>query len=325
MSALAHLVAATAPARYAALGPGAHPPHRAPPPVLGANLVSDLHELFTYHFMVTALAAGTVVAVLAAAVGWVMVLRRQSFAGHTLAVVGFPGAAGATLVGLPIAVGYFGACVAAALVIAAIPRGRAGSSRGAESAVTGAVQAFALAAGVLFVNLYQGFLNGVDALLFGSFLGITDSQVWSLTAVAVGALALLVLLGRPLLFASVDPDVARARGVPVRALSLAFVVLLGVAVAAASEITGSLLVFALLVMPAAAAQQVTARPGLGLVLSVALGLLVTWSGLAVAYFSIYPSGFYLTSFGFAVYLVAAGVRGVSEARSRRVAALGRGA
>jgi len=325
VSALAHLVAATAPARYAALGPGAHPPHRAPPPVLGANLVSDLHELFTYHFMVTALAAGTVVAVLAAAVGWVMVLRRQSFAGHTLAVVGFPGAAGATLVGLPIAVGYFGACVAAALVIAAIPRGRAGSSRGAESAVTGAVQAFALAAGVLFVNLYQGFLNGVDALLFGSFLGITDSQVWSLTAVAVGALALLVLLGRPLLFASVDPDVARARGVPVRALSLAFVVLLGVAVAAASEITGSLLVFALLVMPAAAAQQVTARPGLGLVLSVALGLLVTWSGLAVAYFSIYPSGFYLTSFGFAVYLVAAGVRGVSEARSRRVAALGRGA
>ena len=325
MSALAHLVAATAPARYAALGPGAHPPHRAPPPVLGANLVSDLHELFTYHFMVTALAAGTVVAVLAAAVGWVMVLRRQSFAGHTLAVVGFPGAAGATLVGLPIAVGYFGACVAAALVIAAIPRGRAGTSRGAESAVTGAVQAFALAAGVLFVNLYQGFLNGVDALLFGSFLGITDSQVWSLTAVAVGALALLVLLGRPLLFASVDPDVARARGVPVRALSLAFVVLLGVAVAAASEITGSLLVFALLVMPAAAAQQVTARPGLGLVLSVALGLLVTWSGLAVAYFSIYPSGFYLTSFGFAVYLVAAGVRGVSEARSRRVAALGRGA
>jgi len=325
VSALAHLVAATAPARYAALGPGAHPPHRAPPPVLGANLVSDLHELFTYHFMVTALAAGTVVAVLAAAVGWVMVLRRQSFAGHTLAVVGFPGAAGATLVGLPIAVGYFGACVAAALVIAAIPRGRAGTSRGAESAVTGAVQAFALAAGVLFVNLYQGFLNGVDALLFGSFLGITDSQVWSLTAVAVGALALLVLLGRPLLFASVDPDVARARGVPVRALSLAFVVLLGVAVAAASEITGSLLVFALLVMPAAAAQQVTARPGLGLVLSVALGLLVTWSGLAVAYFSIYPSGFYLTSFGFAVYLVAAGVRGVSEARSRRVAALGRGA
>ncbi len=325
MSALAHLVAATAPARHAVLGPGAHLPHGAPPPVLGANLVSDLHELFAYHFMVTALAAGTVVAVLAAAVGWVMVLRRQSFAGHTLAVVGFPGAAGATLVGLPIAVGYFGACVAAALVIAAVPRGRAGSSRGAESAVTGAVQAFALAAGVLFVNLYNGFLNGVDALLFGSFLGITDSQVWALTAVAVGALALLVLLGRPLLFASVDPDVARARGVPVRALSLAFVVLLGVAVAAASEITGSLLVFALLVMPAAAAQQVTARPGLGLVLSVALGLLVTWSGLAVAYFSIYPSGFYLTSFGFAVYLVAAGVRGVSEARSRRVAALGRGA
>jgi len=289
-------------------------------PALSANPVTDARELFAYPFMVAALEAGTVVAVLAAAIGWVMVLRRQSFAGHTLAVVGFPGAAGATLLGLPIAAGYFGACILSALVIAGVPRGRAGTTRGAESAVTGAVQAFALASGVLFVNLYRGFLNGVDALLFGSFLGVTASQLLILAAVAVGALAVLAFLWRPLLFSSVDPDVAAARGVPVASLSVAFLVLVAVAVAAASEITGSLLVFALLVMPAAAAQRLTARPGLGLLLAVVIALAVTWAGLGIAYFSIYPSGFFLTSFGFAAYLVAVGVRSVSEGRGRRARA-----
>jgi zinc/manganese transport system permease protein len=270
---------------------------------LSWDLASDVRQLVSYPFMVNALEAGTAVAVLAGAIGWFMVLRRQTFAGHTLAVIAFPGAAGAGLAGIPLAFGYFGACAAGALALAGVSADRSGS-HSRESAATGTVQAFALGLGFLFVSLYHGLLNGLDALLFGTFLGITDRQVVTLVVVAVAALVLLAVAGRPLLFASIDGDVARAAGVPVRALSLGFLLLLGFAVAATSQITGALLVFALLVAPAAAAQQITARPLPGLLFSVGLGLVVTWVGLALAYFSIYPAGFFITTLAFAVYVVA---------------------
>jgi zinc/manganese transport system permease protein len=257
--------------------------------------------------MLSAFRAGTIVAALAGVIGWFMVLRKQSFAGHTLAMVSFPGAAGATLIGVSTAYGYFGFCIAAALVIAARPRGGSGG-HAEESAVTGTVQAFALACGFLFIALYKGFLDGVTALLFGNLLGVTDGQVLILLIVAVIALGTLAVIGRPLLFASIDPDVAAARGVPTRALSAVFLVLLGAAVAEASQLTGALLVFALLVMPAAAAQRFTARPVVGLAVSVVIALIVTWIGLAVAYYSPYPMGFYITTFAFAVYLASFAVR-----------------
>jgi zinc/manganese transport system permease protein len=148
------------------------------------NVIADVQELWSFPFMVNAFRAGTIVAVAAAVMGWFMVLRRQTFAGHTLAVVGFPGAAGATLLGVSAIYGYFAFCVAAALVIAVIPRGGQGQF-GHESAVTGTVQAFALACGFLFIALYKGFLNGVNALLFGTFLGITNNQVVVLLVVTL--------------------------------------------------------------------------------------------------------------------------------------------
>ncbi|WP_307795589.1 metal ABC transporter permease [Actinacidiphila acididurans] len=272
-------------------------------PAWSWNLLDDLREMWSYPFMVNAFRAGTVVAVVAGVMGWFMVLRRQSFAGHTLAVVGFPGASGAVLVGVSAVYGYFAFCIAAALVIAAVPRaGRDGGVQ--ESALTGTVQAFLLACGYLFTALYKGLLGGTTSLLFGSFLGITGGQVWVLVAVAAAVLALLAAIGRPLLFASVDPDVAAARGVPLRALSTAFLVLLGAAAAATSQITGTLLVFALLVMPAATAQSLTARPARGLALSVLLAVAATWLGLTVAYYSPYPIGFWVTTFAFGGYVLA---------------------
>jgi zinc/manganese transport system permease protein len=268
------------------------------------NVGDDLHQLFALHFMINAFRAGTIVAVTAGSMGWFMVLRRQSFAGHTLAVVSFPGAAGAILIGVSATVGYFAAAVAAGLVIALVPRAASGQSYSQESAVIGTVQAFALASGALFVSLYGGFLNSITALLFGTFLGISDGQVVTLAVVALGALVVLAAIGRPLFFATVDPDVARARGVPVRVLSTVFLVLLGCAAAEVSQITGALLVFALLVMPAGAAQQLTARPALSFALTIVLALLITWLGLGVAYFSIYPVGFFVTTFGFGVFVLA---------------------
>jgi zinc/manganese transport system permease protein len=288
------------------------------------NLDDDVHQLFALHFMVNAFRAGTIVAVTAGAIGWFMVLRHQSFAGHTLAVVSFPGAAGAVLIGVSATIGYFAAAIAAALVLALVPRSTGGLGFSSEGAVIGTVQAFALASGALFVSLYGGFLNGITALLFGTFLGIADGQVATLALVSLAALGVLAFIARPLLFATIDPDVARARGVRVGALSTVFLVLLGCAAAEVSQITGVLLVFALLVMPAAAAQQLTARPSVSFVLTIAVALAITWMGLGVGYFSVYPVGFFITTFGFTVYLLAATARAVTArlgSRHHRPAAL----
>lgn len=285
-------------------------------PDLTWNLVSDVRQVFEFPFMVNAFRAGTIVAVLCALVGWFMVLRRQSFAGHTLAVVGFPGAAGAVLLGVSATYGYFVFGIAAALVIGLVTRT---SERGysEESAVTGTVQALALGAGFMFVSLYGAFLGGVNALLFGSFLGITRSQVLVLLVVAVLAIAVLASVARPLLFASLDPAVAAARGVPTRLLSIGFLLLLAVAAGEAAQITGALLVFALLVVPPAAAQALTAHPGRSIAISVLIGLFVVWVSLFVAYYAPYPIGFLLTSVAFAAYLVARGWRQVRSWQDRR--------
>jgi zinc/manganese transport system permease protein len=277
------------------------------------NVARDVNNLFAYHFMVNAFRAGTAVAVVAAVVGWFMVLREETFAGHTLSVVGFPGAAGAVWLGLSASLGFFVFCVTAALFIALLPRRtRRGFSE--ESAVIGTLQAFALACGLLFASLYAGFLNGVTALLFGNFLGITNGEVATLVITAVVCVVVVALVYRPLVFSSVDPDVATARGIPARALSVLFLVALGVAVAAAAQITGALLVFALLVVPAAAAQAATARPAASLALAVVFGLAIAWIGLAIAYYSPYPVGFWISAVALAIYGAA---RLFARSRGRR--------
>jgi zinc/manganese transport system permease protein len=294
-------------------------------PHLSPDLVSDVRQLLVYPFMVNALEAGTIVAVTASIAGWFMVLRRESFAGHTLAVMSFPGAAAAALAGLPLAVGYFASCAIASLVIAAGSQAGGGRSRRQESALIGTVQVAGFALGFLLLSLYNGILESLESLLFGSFLGITQTQVEALLAVGVAMLAFFAIAGRPLFYASVDEGVAQARGVPVRFLHVAFLLVLGLSVAATAQITGVLLVFALLVAPAAAAQQLTARVALGLVLSVLIALAVTWLWLALSYFTDYPVGFFVTSIAFAIYVATFGWRwfaGRAHAPLRAVRAAG---
>jgi zinc/manganese transport system permease protein len=194
-------------------------------------------------------------------------------------VAGFPSAAPATYLGLAAPLGYFGFCIVGVLVIAALPgAGQANSELGGygeESAVIGTVQGFALGCGFLFVSLYQGFVNGLNNLPFGSIVGLTDGQVLTLLVADAACLAVLAVICRPLLFATADPDVARARGMPVRAVGALFLVVLGVASARTSQMTGSLLVFALLVTPAATVARLTARPAAGVALSVVIAVAVT--------------------------------------------------
>ena len=273
-------------------------------PRLSIDPVSDVQQMLSYPFMVNALEAGTIVAVMAAVVGWLMVLRRQSFAGHTLSLMSFPCDSAAALVGLPFVYGYYAFCVLGALAIAAGGGVGEKRDRAQESAATGVLQAGALALGFVFLSLYGGVLENLETLLFGSFLGITSGQVWTLAAVAAAVLAGLAVAGRPLLLVSIDEVVARAHGVRVRALSVAFLVVLGLVVAATAQITGALLVFALLVAPAASVQQLTPRIGMGLALSVGLALVVTWVGLGLSYFTDWPVGFFITTIAFALYVAA---------------------
>jgi len=266
------------------------------------NPLRDLQQILEYHFMINALLAGSAAAVMAALVGWMMVLRRETFAGHTLAMMAFPGAALAALAGVPAVLGYLLFCGGGAAAIWGAPR-RAGSWR-EEAAGVGVVQAMALGLGFLFVSLYGGVLGDLESLLFGNVLGVSDAQVVLLAVVALAVLGVLAAIGRPLLLSSIDPPLASARGVPVRALTLAFLALLAVAVASASQVTGPLLVLALLVMPAASARVLTARPAVSLALSLAIGLLAVWVGLGIAYFSAYPPSMFIAAVAFACYLLA---------------------
>ena len=267
-----------------------------------ANPVTDLRELLAYPFMVHALQAGTIVAVTAALIGWFVVLRRESFVCHTLSVMSFPGASGAALAGLPLASGYYACCVVGALVVAAGSRAAGGSrSLARESAVVGTIGAVALALGFLFLSLYGGILEDLETLLFGSVVGVSSGQVDTLLIVCAAAAGALAVIGRPLLYASVDEQSARAAGVPVGAVGVAFLVLLGLAIAAIAQIVGVLLTFALLVAPAATAQLVTPRIGRGLALSVAIALIEVWAAMGASYFTNIALGFLVTTIALAAY------------------------
>jgi zinc/manganese transport system permease protein len=256
--------------------------------------------LLDFHFMQNAYAAGTLVALLAGAAGYFVVLRGQSFVAHMLSQIGFPGAAAGVLLHVSPVLGLLVFCGAGALAISALGRDvDAGDRR--ESAAVGSILALALGLGLLFVRLHGGGTQAIYSFLFGTILGITDADVLLTAAVAIAGLALLALIGRPLVFASVDPDVAEARGVPVAALSTAFLLILAVSVAITVQISGTLLIFALLVAPAAVALQLTAHPVAGVAASVALSVGVTWVGLALAYFTDLPVGFFVTTLAFGAY------------------------
>lgn len=267
---------------------------------LSWDLVADIQQLFAFHFMQNAYLAGTMVAIAAGAVGYFMVLRSQSFAGHTLAQAGFPGALGAALIGLSPVLGLIGFGLGAALLIGALS---AREVKGQDVAV-GIVLAFSLGLGLLFVRLsHSNNTTGLISLLFGSVLGVSDRDLGPIAVTTVITLVTFVVIARPLLFASIDPEVAAARGVPVRLLSTLFLVLLAFAVAEAVQFVGVLLVFALLVTPAAIAQQITARPALAGGMAIILALLFTWFGLAIGYFTPYPIGFFITTFAFGTYVL----------------------
>ena len=268
-------------------------------------------QLLGEHLVHTALWAGAVAAVVSGAVGVFVVARGMSFAVHAISELGFTGAAGALVIGIDPVLGVLGGSLMVGLVLGLL------SLRGRErDSAIGAVLAFGLGIGVLFLSLYQGYATEAISLLFGSIVGVSDAQLRDLAIVGGIVLAGLAVLYRPLFFSSVDPEIAAARGVPLRVLSVAIFLLLALTTAEAIQVVGVLLVLTLVITPAAAAQRLTGRPGLALLLSIAIALVSTEGGILLSLAKPWPTSFFITSISFAAYV---GARLIDWSRSRQVA------
>lgn len=276
------------------------------------NLVTDLRTMLAFGFMRNAFEAATVIAIVAGIVGYFIVLRRSAFATHALGHTGFSGAAAAVLVGAQPELGLLLFTMTAGGAMALL--GNRASNRDVE---IGTVLAFALGIGLLFLSLYQGYATEAYSILFGEVLGISASGVaftlWAGTAV----LAALAILYRPLLFSSLDEDVAEAKGMPMLFLSLAFMLLLAVMITMAVQIIGVLLIFALAVTPAAIAVRLTTQVWSAIVVSVLIALSAAWAGLFLGFYVNVPVSFLITAIIFSEYVL---VRGLGVLRASSVLA-----
>lgn len=258
---------------------------------------SNWVEILRADFMRNAFIGGTLVAIASGMIGYFVVIRRDAFAAHALAHIGFPGATFAVLVGIPTTLGLTLFCVSGALAIGAL--GKRVSNREVS---TGTILAFATGLGVLFASLATQNTSTITSVLFGNLLAISVGQIRTFTVFTVGLAVAVVVIGRKLLFASVDPQVAEAKGVPVRALGVAFMVLLALAIVMAVQVVGTLLLFALVVTPAATALAITARPAAVVALGTGIGLAAVWLGLVVAVMFNLPPSFCIVTLAFVTWL-----------------------
>lgn len=256
-------------------------------------------DVLQSSFMQRAFVGGTIVAVAAGAVGYFVVVRRAAFATHALAHIGFPGATAAALLGLPVTLGLAVFCVVGGLVIGAL-----GDRAAQRDVATGTVLSLATASGVLFSSMATRSTGTVTSVLFGNLLAISTEQLVTFGAFAVAVLLALSVAGRPLLFASVTPEIATSRGVPVRALDVAFTLLVALVVTMSVQVVGTLLLFALVVTPAATALTWTARPGAVIAISIASAVASVWLGLVAAAMFDLPPSFPIVALSVAGWVVA---------------------
>lgn len=257
-----------------------------------------MFDILQYSFIQNALLAGICVAVVAAVAGYFMIVRGLTFAGHALPNIGFAGAAGAVLLGIDPVFGLFAFTIGAAIGISIL-----GERLNERDTAIGIIMTLALGLGILFLSLYAGFAQQVYSILFGQIVGISRTNVLITAIASILTLALLLVLFRPLLFSSFDPEVAEARGVPVRLLAMVFLVLVAITVSLAVQVVGALLMFTLLVGPAATAIRIVQRPLWAIMLAIALGVSYTCLGIFLAAYSVYlPVSFFIATLSFGVYL-----------------------
>jgi len=254
--------------------------------------------MLEYDFMRHAFAASAIVAIVAGCVGYFLVLRGQTFAGHALSHVGFTGATGAVLLGMPPLVG-----LVVATLLAGIGMGILGERLAQRDVAIGMVLAFALGLGLLFLSFVTSYATQATTLLFGNVLTVDVPTVWELGGLGIVCLVTLAIIARPLLFATLQPGLAEAKGVSLRRFGVLFLAIVALATSESAQIVGVLLVFALMVGPAAAAQRLATSVGAGILLSAALALFEAWCGITLAYYSNWPSSFWITTLSVAIYLL----------------------
>jgi zinc/manganese transport system permease protein len=286
------------------------------------TLLADLQQMWGFSFMRNAFEVGAMNAIVAGVTGYFVVLRRSAFTAHAFSEIGFAGAAAAVLLGGQPILGLLGGSTMGALAIAAL--GRRATNRDTQ---IGIVLAFALGLGILFISLYSGYANESYSILFGEIEGVSPFEV-ELTVVASALVLFTVgVLYRPLLFASLDEDVAEAQGMPMMLLGTAFMVIVAVAVSFAVQVTGVLLIFSLMVTPAATAQYLSRRPQGAIILSATIALMATWVGLLLGWAASYypptakvPISFFITAIVFCLYLAVRGIRLLAPRRLHRLPA-----
>jgi zinc/manganese transport system permease protein len=266
--------------------------------------------MFEYDFMRNAFAAAGVAAVVSGLVGYFLVLRGQTFAGHALGHVGFAGATGAVLFGVASIWGLVIFTVAAGIVM-----GLMGDRISGRDVAIGVVLALALGFGLLFLHYYTAFATQATALLFGNVLAVDPAMIGTLVGLGVITLVSLAAIMRPLIFASLQPELAEAKGVPLRFISTAFLAIVALAVAESAQIVGILLVFSLMVGPPAAAQLLVTGLWSGLTLSAGLALAEAWLGITIAYHTDWPVSFCIAVLSALGYFAARSGRLTSRAQT----------
>lgn len=242
--------------------------------------------MLDYEFMRNAFVAAGVAAVVSGLVGYFLVLRGQTFAGHALGHIGFAGATGAVLIGVAPVWGLVGFTVAAG-----VGMGLMGERLSGRDVAIGVVLALALGFGLLFLHYYTAFAAQATALLFGNVLAVDRSTIVTLLGLGAVTLAALAAIMRPLIFASLQPELAEAKGVPLRFVSTAFLAIVALAVSESAQIVGILLVFALMVGPPATAQRLATGLWSGMALAAGIALAEAWIGIAMAYYTDWPVSF----------------------------------
>jgi zinc/manganese transport system permease protein len=260
--------------------------------------------MLEYDFMQNAFAAAGIAAVVSGLVGYFLVLRGQTFAGHALSHIGFTGATGAVLVGVAPVWGLVGFTVAAGIGMGLLSERISG-----RDVAIGVVLSLALGLGLLFLHYYTAFATQATALLFGNVLAVDRPTVAILAALGVVTLGGLAVIMRPLIFSSLQPELAEAKGVPLRVIATGFLAIVALAVAESAQIVGVLLVFALMVGPPAAAQRFALSLWSGMALAAALALATAWLGLTIAYYSDWPVSFCIAMLSAMFYFAAGAAAG----------------
>jgi zinc/manganese transport system permease protein len=255
-------------------------------------------QILRLPFMQNAFVGATIIALAAGLIGYFTVVRNTAFAAHALGHIGLPGATGAVLLGMPAALGLGIFCVVGALVI-----GGLGKRAGDREVATGTVLAMAIGVGLFFNSLATKNSSTITNVLFGNLLAISRGQLWSFAGLLAVLAVSIGIIYRPLLFTSVSAQVAEAKGVPVRVLSVIFMALLGLTVTMAVQAVGTLLLFALVVTPAATAIMMTARPGGAMAIATVISLLSVWLGLGLSAMLNIPPSFTIVTIACAVWFV----------------------